>query len=273
MKKVVLSVVILQCVLQWAYGQQDNIHYGNNPQAGKYYRIRGISMYVEVYGAGRPLLLLHGNGGSINAFAGNIPYFAKKYRVIAVDSRSQGKTRDAGDSLSFEMMADDFAALLDTMHIDSAYVIGWSDGGIDALLLAMRHPEKVIRLVSTGANLVPDSTAFIPSLWESEKKEFAASKDKKFITAAEKNNWKMFMLDWLQPNIPMTALRQVKCPALIVCGDHDLITIEHTTAIYKNIPRAYLWVVPNSGHATLKEHRDEFDEQVDLFFIKPFHMF
>jgi pimeloyl-ACP methyl ester carboxylesterase len=273
MKKVILSLFILQYVLLLAYGQQNSIHYGNNPSAGKYYPVRGINLYVEIYGQGRPLLLLHGNGGSMNAFAGNIPYFAKRFRVIAVDSRSQGKTRDSGDSLSFEMMADDFAALLDTMHVDSVYVIGWSDGGIDALLLAIRHPQKVIRLVSTGANLVPDSTAFIPSLWESEKKEYASSKEKKFTTAEEKNNRKMFLLDWQEPHIPLTALHQIKCPALIICGDHDLITIEHTTSIYKNIPRAYLWVVPNSGHATLKEHRDEFDEQVDAFFKKPFHVF
>ncbi len=114
-------------------------------------------MYTEVYGAGKPLLLIHGNGGSMSAFRKNIPYFSKRYKVIAVDSRAQGKTIDNNDSLSFEMMADDFAALLDAMHIDSAYVIGWSDGGINALLLALRHPEKVIRLVSTGANMTPDS--------------------------------------------------------------------------------------------------------------------
>ena len=69
-------------------------------------------------------------------------------------------------SLSFEMMADDEAALLHALHIDSADVIGWSDGGIIALVLAMRHPGKVKKLVSTGANLWPDSTALVPWLWK-----------------------------------------------------------------------------------------------------------
>lgn len=101
--------------------------------------------------------------------AGIIPYFSQLYKVIAVDSRAQGKTTDISDSLSFEMMADDEAALLDQMHIDSAYVIGWSDGGIIALLLAMRHPSKVIKFASTGANIWPDSTAILPSLWKEEK--------------------------------------------------------------------------------------------------------
>lgn len=145
------------------FGQQTKIPYGNNPAAGKYYSVRGIRMYTEVYGTGKPLLLIHGNGGSIKVFAANIPYFSGKYKVIAVDSRAQGKTVDDRDSLSFEMMADDFAALLDTLHIGSTYVIGWSDGGINALLLAMRHPDKVIKLVSSGANLSPDSNALIPS--------------------------------------------------------------------------------------------------------------
>src|ERR1700739_990562 len=125
---------------------QQKINYGNNPSAGKYYNIRGIKMYCEIYGEGKPLLMIHGNGGSIQAFENNIPYFSKKYKVIALDSRAQGKSIDNNDSLSFEMMADDEAALLDYLHIDSAYVIGWSDGAINALLLAMRHPEKVKKL-------------------------------------------------------------------------------------------------------------------------------
>jgi pimeloyl-ACP methyl ester carboxylesterase len=230
-------------------------------------------MYTEVYGTGKPLLLLHGNAGSINRFADNIPYFAKKYKVIAVDSRAQGKTLDDQDSLSFEMMADDFAALLDAMHIDSAYVIGWSDGGIDALLLAMRLPEKVIKLVSTGANLSPDSAALIPSLWKDQMKEFESDKNKPRTTAKEKNDWKIFLLDLLQPNVPLSDLNKIKSPSLIVCGDNDLITIEHTAAIYRHIPHAYLWVLPHSGHATLKDHREEFNRTADSFFKEPFASF
>ena len=227
-------------------------------------------MYVEVYGEGKPLLMIHGNGSDISAFAQNIPYFSKKYQVIAADSRAQGKSADPGDSLSFEMMADDFAVLLDAMHIDSAYVIGWSDGGINALLLAMRHPGKVIKLVATGANLTADSSAFIPSSWTDDKNRFEADKNKTWPTSKEKNDWKIFMLDWLQPNIPFSALKAIQCPSLIICGDHDLITIEHTAAIYKNIPRAYLWVLPNSGHGTLQDHRDEFNKMVNEFFQQPF---
>jgi pimeloyl-ACP methyl ester carboxylesterase len=272
-KHLLFLFIVSQFVSGSVFCQTKSIPYGNNPAVGKYYTVRGIKMYTEVYGQGKPLLLIHGNGGDMSAFKNNIPFFSKKFKVIAVDSRAQGKTIDTGDSLSFEMMADDFAALLDVMHIDSAYVIGWSDGGINVLLLALRHPDKVIKLVSTGANMTPDSSAIIPSLWKDEKKQYDSEYQKVWTTAKEKNDWKIFKLDWDQPNVPLENLKGIKCPSLIICGDHDLITIEHTAGIYKNIPQAYLWVVPNSGHPTLIEHRDEFDELVYKFFTKPFATF
>jgi pimeloyl-ACP methyl ester carboxylesterase len=267
MQKTFLLLFLLAFSMH-AYCQQ--IDYGNNPKAGKYYEVRGTKMYEETYGKGKPLLLIHGNGGSIKSMAKIIPYFSQHYKVIATDSRAHGKSTDRGDSLSFEMMADDEAALLDKMHVDSAYVIGWSDGGIVALVLAMRHPEKVIKLASTGANLWPDSTALIPSLWKNEKAYYDSMRTKTLTTAKEKNDWKIFLLDWLQPNIPLSALHAIRCPALIISGDHDLIRLEHTIQIYQNIPHAYLWVLPNSGHGTLIEHTEEFDKKVNEFFEKPF---
>jgi pimeloyl-ACP methyl ester carboxylesterase len=240
--------------------------YGNNKAVGKYQLVRCIRLYYEVYGKGKPLLLIHGNGGSISAFSKNIPYFAKQYRVIAVDSRAHGKSIDPSDSLTFEMMADDFAALLTSLRIDSAYVIGWSDGGINALLLAMRHPDKVKKLVSTGANLWPDSTAIVPSLWKQMQKGYVENKAKTRTTPKEKNDWKVFVLDVLQPNITLTALRAVKAPSLIVAGDRDVIVTEHTVAIARAIPNAQLWIMPDCSHATLIDHADEFNRKVDRFF-------
>jgi pimeloyl-ACP methyl ester carboxylesterase len=278
MKKATLSLILIFSIGVSLFAQikkqnfnsHSAINYGDNKAVGKYYNIRGIKMYCEIYGQGKPLLLIHGNGGSIQSFTNNIPYFSKKYKVIAVDSRAQGKTKDAEDSLSFEMMADDFAALLNALHIDSAYVLGWSDGGINALLLAMRHPEKVIKLASTGANLWPDSTAILPSLYRDELKDYENSKNKILTKEKEKNDWKIFMLDWVQPNIPLTALHSIECPALIIGGDHDLINIEHTTLIYKNIPKAYLWILPNSSHGTLIDHSTLFNKTVDDFFTTPY---
>lgn len=261
----IYTLFILACFTAQSC-KSKKISYGQNSAAGKYYDIRGLKMYCEIYGEGTPLLLLHGNGGSIKSFSGTIPYFASKYKVIAVDSRAQGKTIDSKDSLSFEMMADDAAALLDELHIDSAYVLGWSDGGIDALLLAMRHPAKVKKLASSGANLWPDSTAFSPSAWQDAKMEYDSLKDQVPNTPKEKNDRKLFLLDWQQPHIMLQALQSIQCPALIIAGDHDVISNEHTRLIAQHIPKSTLWIVPNSGHAVLKEHKDEFNKKVDSFF-------
>ncbi|MBO0951450.1 alpha/beta fold hydrolase [Fibrella forsythiae] len=242
------------------------IPYGNNAVAGKYQLVNGVRLYYETYGKGKPLLLIHGNGGSISSFSKNIPYFARNYRVIAVDSRAHGKSIDPGDTLSFELMADDFAALLTSLRIDSAYVIGWSDGGINALLLAMQHPEKVKKLVATGANLWPDSTALVPSLWKQMQKEYVEKKDKPRTSPKDKNDWKVFALDVLQPNIPLQALHAIKSPSLIMAGDRDLIVTAHTVAIAQHLPNSWLWIVPNCGHATLIDRADEFNNKVSEFF-------
>jgi pimeloyl-ACP methyl ester carboxylesterase len=271
MKSILISLFVLHIFAARSMAQDTNIPYGDNPAVGKYYNIRGIKMYCEIYGEGKPLLLIHGNYGSIKSFAHNIPYFASKYEVITVDSRAQGNSKDDGESLTFEMMADDEAALLDTLKIDSAYVIGWSDGGINALLLAMRHPEKVIKLAATGANLWPDASAFAPGVWDKDKKYYDAHKNQVWQTEKEKNDWKLFLLDWNQPHISLSDLHSIRCPSLIICGDHDLISIEHTVQIFQNISQGALWVVPCSGHATLIGHKDDFNKTVDDFFSKPFH--
>lgn len=243
-----------------------NVLYGHNKDAGKYYDIRGFKMYAEVYGQGQPLLIIHGNGGSINNFIYQIPYFSKKYKVIVADSRAQGKSADKGDSLSYEMMADDYAALLDAMKVDSAYVIGWSDGGINGLLLSIRHPEKVKKLAITGANLVPDTTAVPQSIWNMVMPSYRQLKAKATKNEMEMEQYKLLRLLVEQPHIPLSDLHKIACPALVIGGDHDVIKEEHTMLIYKNIPRSYLWILPGSGHSTPIVYKDDFNNVVDRFF-------
>ncbi len=245
---------------------KSGVPYGNNAAAGKYYTIRGFKMYCEVYGTGKPLLIIHGNGGSINNFVYQIPYFAQKYKVIIADSRAQGKSKDAADSLTYEMMADDYAALLDAMHIDSANVIGWSDGGINALLLAIRHPEKVKKMAITGANLRPDTSAVYTEVWDMVRPEYESLKQKSSLTEKEKASFKLLRLLCDQPHIPLTDLNKITAPALVMGGDHDVIKIEHTMEIFHNIPSAYLWIFPSSGHSTPVVYANEFNKKVDYFF-------
>ncbi len=245
--------------------------YGNNKEVGKYYDIRGFKMYAEVYGEGQPVLIIHGNGGSIDNFVNQIPFFSKKYKTIIADSRAQGKSNDdAHDSLSYEMMADDYAELLTEMKVDSANVIGWSDGGINGLLLAIRHPEKVKKLAVTGANLWPDTTAVHAEVVDMVKPWYNSLVNKKEKTQPEKTQWKLVRLLLDEPHIKLTDVQTIKCPTLVIGGDHDVIKEEHTMLIYKNIPKSYLWILPNSGHSTPIFYKDEFNKTVDNFFTEPY---
>lgn len=247
-----------------------NPPYGNNASAGSYYNIRGFKMYCEIYGEGEPLLFIHGNSGSLKQFHNQIPYFSKKYKVIAADSRSQGNSPDVADTLTYEMMADDYAALLDSLNIDSAYVVGWSDGGINGLLLASRHPAKVKKLAVTGTNLWPDTTSLHKDFIDLVQTSYSGLTTKNNKSQSEKNDLKLTRLMMEEPHIALSEINKIQCPALIIGGDHDVVKEEHTLLIYKNIPKAYLWILPNSGHNTLFSSKDEFNKTVEDFFEKPY---
>jgi pimeloyl-ACP methyl ester carboxylesterase len=271
--KVVITIIIMLIVHELNFAQTpkilpvDTTNYGNNKQAGNYFYTRGFNIYYETYGDGEPLLMIHGNGGSISSFIYQIPCFSKKFKVIAADSRAQGKSTDTQDSLSFEMMADDFSALLDELHLDSCYVLGWSDGGINGLLLAIRHPDKVKKLVITGANLWPDSTAISATdyMWGINYYDTLGMMPQ---TPEIVNTRKLVKLDSFEPHITIEQLQQIKCPSLVIGGDHDIILPKHTMLIAQSIPNAYLWILPNSSHSTLVDHKDQFNEVVEDFFTK-----
>jgi pimeloyl-ACP methyl ester carboxylesterase len=247
----------------------DTTKYGQNEKAGNFAVIRGIKMYYETYGAGEPLLIIHGNGGSISNFANQVPYFSKHYKVILADSRARGRTVDTGDSLSYEMMADDLAALLDKLGIDSCNIIGWSDGGINGLLMAMRHPKKVKKLAITGANLWPDTTAVDPFVykWAMSMND---SISKLPITPELKGSKKLLHLLSYEPHIALADLRKINCPTLVMGGDKDVILPQHTMLIAQNIPRSDLWIVPISGHSVPIFYKDQFNKVVDQFFTNPY---
>lgn len=244
--------------------------FGKNDTAGRYFRIRGISLYVEQYGKGRPLVMLHGNGGSIESFSCQIPYFETKYHVIAIDSRAQGKSHDPSDTLSFDMMADDVGVLLDSLKLDSCFILGWSDGGITALMLALRHPEKVRGMAITGANLKPDSSSLNPAdlQWMAlEYNRLGALSQ----TPEVRNQRKLIGLDLMEPQITANDLYPIHTPALIIGGDRDIIPVSHSLLIAQAIQGAYLWILPNSSHSTLIDYPDEFNKTVDRFFSGTLH--
>jgi pimeloyl-ACP methyl ester carboxylesterase len=266
MMRSIFIVILLFCV---AGSVDSQAKYGDNKEAGHWLSTRGFKLYYEKYGEGKPLLFIHGNGGSMGNFSLQIPYFSREYQVIAVDSRAQGKSKDRGDSLTFEMMADDFNALLDSLHLDSCYVIGWSDGGINGLLLAIRHPEKVKKLAITGANLWPDTTGLTPYVFNDIKVE-SANLHKMPLNEDTKNRMKIVDLDMNEPHMTIQQLQTIQCPTLVIGGDHDAIPVRHTVLIWENIPKSYLWIIPNSGHSTPIFKKDQFNTLIGQFFKEPY---
>ncbi len=230
-------------------------------QTGNTFTHDGVKLYYETYGTGEPLLLIHGNGASIGSFKAQIEYFRKRYRVIAMDSRDQGKSGDSHEPITYEKMTDDQAALLDHLHVSAAYVLGWSDGGIEALLLGIRHPEKVKKIAAMAANLVPEGA--IPEA-EAMAREMiqsapAGSRDRKVA---------QLLVD--EPHIDPAMLEKIQVPTLVLASDHDLIRDTHTLEIYHHLAKGQLCIFPDATHMIPYDDPARFNAAVDRFLRTPY---
>jgi pimeloyl-ACP methyl ester carboxylesterase len=240
--------------------------YGSNSNVGKYTEINGVKLYYEVYGSGEPLLLLHGNNESIVSFDKQIPELSKSYMVIALDSRGQGNSSSDSTKLTYELFADDVNKFLDYLNIKQANVLGWSDGGNIALILALQHPDKVKKLAVMGAVLFNNSTS-IPH-------EINATIQKQLTEMEQQNvskydmNYRLKQLMLTEPNINPDSLTSIIVPALIMAGENDIIKKEHTKLIAKKIPNATLRIFKNTGHDAPKDISGEFNKTVLAFFNK-----
>ena len=264
------------------------IPYGSNTKVGKRVQVGDISMYYEIYGKGEPLILLHGGYGSSEMMGGMIEAFAKKYQVIAVDSRSQGRTTDSDEKvLTYAQMALDVNGFMDKLQIKKAKFVGWSDGGDIALELALIHPEKISKAVIMGANFTGEvSGVFIgidttwrmnpaDPLFAKTKKELAKyfstyerlAPDKSRIATARK---KVTDNAYNNPKITLAQLNSIQVPFLVMAGDHDMFTIEHTIALYKNLPQASLYIVPDATHISPWEEPELVHAEILRYLGKPY---
>ncbi len=239
-------------------------NYGYNKKVGKFADVNGIKLYYEIYGEGAPLVVLHGNGGSISNAGSHYPDLIKKYKVIAIDSRSQGRSTDTDQPLNYDVMASDVNALLEKLQIDSVFIWGQSDGAILGLVLAIDYPKKVKRVLAYGANVQPDSSAVFPWAVTAVNRVIRTSKDKHEVKLYE------MMRDY--PNIPYSKLHSIKAPVLIMGGDRDVIRPEHLVKMFQNIPNSQLCILPGSTHGGAWEKKEMFLQILDDFFNKPFTM-
>jgi pimeloyl-ACP methyl ester carboxylesterase len=238
--------------------------YGMNNKVGKYAAVNGIKLYYEIYGEGPPLVILHGNGGSIGEASTHYSELIKKYKVIAIDSRGQGRSSDTDKPLTYDLMASDVKLLLDQLGIDSVYVWGQSDGAILGLLLAIDYPKKVKKVLAFGANIQPDSNALFSWAINSDAKKIKTETDEK------KRKLLVLMRDY--PNIPFSKLSQIKAPVLVMAGDRDVIRPEHTLKIFQHIPNAHMCIVPGTTHGASWDKQALFMQLLNDFFDKPFEM-
>ncbi len=270
--------IILIALILFLPGCQEQIKkqepdYGNNSASGQFIEVNGIKMYCEIYGEGEPLLLIHGNGDGMNAMRKQISYFSRYYKVIAVDSRGHGKTKDAGDSLTYELMASDMNDFLGKLAIDSAYIIGQSDGAIIGLIMGYQYPRRVIKIAAMSPNTRPDSAVFYPD--ESNWMTNSWNESLQAIKNGDSNGLvklKQIRLVKYHPHITKEQLSQVNPPVLLMTGDRDLILLEHIQEIYVALPRVQLFVLPGSSHFALRENFVVFNEAIYRFFKEKFSM-
>jgi pimeloyl-ACP methyl ester carboxylesterase len=244
------------------------VKYGSNAAAGQTFVHDGVKLYYEVYGAGEPLLLIHTNGGSIADFNAQIDYFRQHYRVIAMDNRDQGKSADSPGKLTYEKMTDDLAALLDHVKAQPAYVLGWSDGGIEGMLLGVRYPAKVKKIAAMAANLNPEGLH--PEALKLVKSMLAAIPVSQRNTPAGKRELKVTQMMLDEPHIDPKALEKISAPVLVMASDHDLISDQHTLEIFHHIPNGELCIFPNATHTMAFDEPALFNATVERFFRTPY---
>ena len=241
------------------------VNYGKNTSAGRTVAVNGIKVYYETYGSGEPLLLLHGNGQSIDDFRAQIPVLAQHFRVIAVDTRAQGQSTTNGQELTYDLFAEDMNALLDALRIPKAHVVGWSDGGNTGLSLAIHHPEKVNQLVTMGANLYADTTAVtVATLKEVRQGKLLTTLMWPFSKRMRQMRPLMALL-LKYPRMKPAELAAIKAQVLVLAGEKYLIKDEHTRLIARSIPKGQVQILPGLTHYAPQENPAMFNAAVLQF--------
>ena len=222
-----------------------------------YAAVNGLSMYYEVHGEGPPLLLLHGGTGSIPTQW--IPFFSSQFRVVAMEQMGHGRTADVMDRpFRCHDMAEDTVELMRQLGIESASVVGFSDGGIIGLDMAIHHPECVTKLAVTGAQTRNDGYTAENLEWIRTVNPDALPVSDAYgrLSPDGADHWSVVLgrlqRMWaVEPSFTRDQLQSIEAPTLVIIGDGDIVTPEHAVEMFRTIPAAHLCVVPRSGHGVM----------------------
>lgn len=243
------------------------------PQANEtgYAKVNGIEMYYATYGKGDPILFIHGGLGNADIWANQVIDFAKTNLVIVADSRGHGRSTRNDTPFGYDVMASDYLALLDTLKIDKAALVGWSDGGIIGIDIALSHPERLSKLFAQAANVTVDGVDpnvatnvtfgnYITWMGESYKQ---LSKTPDQYDAFVEQISKMWASE---PAWTKEQLATIKVPTAIVLGDHDeAITRAHTEYMAGAIPGAKLVILKDASHFAMLQDPAGYDQAVRDF--------
>ena len=251
-------------------------------ETGQRVSVNGMQMYYEVSGQGKPIVVLHGAYMDIPTMGGIIPKLAETHRVYALEFQGHGRTTDIDRPITYEHLADDVAAFMDAVKLEKADIFGYSMGGEAALQLAIRHPAKVDKLVAASVaydlrGWQPAFTAFIPQMSVEGFLQMPFFKEQ----ADRKPGFPNLIAKLIQlekePMAWEAGVKQLKMPVLVIAGDADVSTLEHTVALFKllgggvmgdmgqPLPTARLAIMPATSHTAVIT-------QVDMLhsFVEPF---
>jgi pimeloyl-ACP methyl ester carboxylesterase len=236
--------------------------------------VNGIHMYYAVYGEGPPVLLIHGGLGYADIWAAQVVDLSRDHMVVVAESRGHGRSTRNADPYSYDLMASDYVALLDYLKIDKTALVGWSDGGIIGIDIAMNHPERLTKVFAQAANtkvdgLKPDVmqnntfAGYIEDEGEVYKKISPTPGEYDAFVEQISGMWAS------QPNWSDDDLKTIKTPIAIVLGDHDeAITREHTDYMAKTIPGAKLIILENASHFAMVQDPEGYNRAVRDFIDK-----
>lgn len=217
-------------------------------------RANGIGIHYAIYGQGSPVVFLHGGLANTDYWGNQIPAVAAHHTVILIDSRGHGRSTRDTRPYGYDLMADDVVAVLDLLKIPKADIVGWSDGGILGIDLALRHKDRVGKVFAFAANTVtsgvkegveknPTFAAYIERAGHEYEAHSATPKEYNAFVDQISKMWAG------QPNWTDEQLKSIETPILVVDGDHDeAIKREHTEYIAATIPHAGLLILPNVSH-------------------------
>ncbi|WP_246254493.1 alpha/beta fold hydrolase [Pedobacter foliorum] len=249
--------------------------------------VNGIKMYYEIYGQGKPLVLIHGGGSTIQTTFGRvIPMLAKHRKIIAVELQAHGRTSDRGKDSSFEQDADDVATLLKNLNIDKADFFGFSNGGTTTVQIAIRHPEIVDKIILGSALL---KRSGVPAqFWGFMKQAQLSNMPKElkeaYLQVTPDSNGLQIMHDRDAKrmvnfkDIPDELIKSIKVPTLFINGDQDVVTPEHALEMHKLIANSKVAIIPGvhgeyiEEITTLKSDSKEADyviPMIESFLDKP----